>query len=283
MANLHFLNAFHNGDIFVSRNYVKWLIETIKPDNVFYYHDNSEEVLKDIENIKTLPFSQCKLPQSTEWIAKDDNYFINTWYNGCNGRYFGCTTIKTLHNLFQSEIQKMFNIRIEDSYDNFLPSIDFNKINKEQIDVRLNNLGFSKKILISNGETLSGQSFEVNFEELITNLSNKHQDALILYTNNLKYPISAPNIISTRDIIQKKGSDLLENSYISTLCDVIIHRSSGVGTYSYLKENFTRNCKMLGISYAKIIIDFGLNDYWNKNIVWVNTNNYNECMNNLHI
>ena len=46
---LIFYNNFHNGDIHVSRDFVKDIVSKINFSEAIYYHENSYTILKDIE------------------------------------------------------------------------------------------------------------------------------------------------------------------------------------------------------------------------------------------
>ena len=52
IENLVFYNHWQNGDIHVSREFVKFFTESIDAKNYYYLHHKSEELLKDIPKLQ---------------------------------------------------------------------------------------------------------------------------------------------------------------------------------------------------------------------------------------
>lgn len=83
MKKILFYNDWHNGDIHMSREYVKDLMSVLGQNEYFYYHTNNNSILSDIDNLKYT---------NNKNITTDLN--INTWigqfwrknnnFNGCN-------------------------------------------------------------------------------------------------------------------------------------------------------------------------------------------------------
>ena len=109
-----------------------------------------------------------------------------------------------------------------------------------------------------------------SFDDIIENLSNEYKEINFLVTNDSL--ISNDNVFYTKNIIGLE-KDLFEISYLSTFCDVIIGRSSGPHSFSYIKDNFF-NKKKINIS----ICSFEYDGRWfyevDCNNIW--TDNYDE-------
>ena len=50
MKKILFYNDWHNGDIHMSREYVKDLMSVLGQNEYFYYHTNNNSILSDIDN-----------------------------------------------------------------------------------------------------------------------------------------------------------------------------------------------------------------------------------------
>lgn len=247
---LTFFNNYNNGDIHVSREFVKDIIKKTNATQITYHHKNSSRLLLDIPSVTTVNRPIIHLNKSfVTKTADSDNiptYFINTWYNARSDNYkkYGCT-LKTLYENFKI-IYKELGISIE-SEEYYIPSIDFSVYQIKDIDNFVYNNSKKKKIFISNCVSLSGQSPElIPWDELIYNLSAKYPDYIFLITNPTI--ISRDNCIQTAQVIGGGlNNNLCENSYISTWCDVIIGNNSGAHTFSYVKENIMGTKKQRNI------------------------------------
>jgi len=47
-----FHNRVHKGDLFVSKEFVRYIINNVKANNYIYYHKWSNKLLKDIDNLQ---------------------------------------------------------------------------------------------------------------------------------------------------------------------------------------------------------------------------------------
>ena len=93
---------------------------------------------------------------------------------------------------------------------------------------------FNKIILISTGDVLSGQALNFDFAPIINNLSENFKNILFLTTS--KMLDNKDNLIQTGDITEVLP-DLLEISYISKFCDIIVGRASGPYCFTQTYEN----------------------------------------------
>ena len=254
MKKLIFYNHFHCGDLHVSRSFIND-IKSRKKIDMMYYHQNDFEILKDIK------IEQCNKLNND--FIKDKNLYeidnilyFNTWYYSVQESYkkYGCS-LKTLYINF-SYLYEKIGLELLDM-SNYIPEINFSEYNISNVDLFFKNNKFSKYVFVSNGNVLSGQSKNFDFDPIIDILSDKYKNILFLMSN--KSNIKKSNVIQTRDIINKSGNDLNENSYISTFCDLIIGRSSGSFTFSIIKENIFNN-KLKYIDISNIDPKFGLDN-----------------------
>jgi hypothetical protein len=96
------------------------------------------------------------------------------------------------------------------------------------------------KVLICNNNSLSGQSNNLNLDYLIDQVSELYPDITFYVTD--KMSVNKSNVIFTSDITNALP-DLLEISYISTKCNIIIGRGSGPYSFSILFENIKDESK----------------------------------------
>ena len=146
----------------------------------------------------------------------------------------------------------------------FFPTIDYSKYDigatKKWLE---NNTG--KKVLIENGQVLSGQAHNFNMTEVIAKVAANHKDTTFILSNhgNVGLP---NNCIYADKIIQKKcKSDLNEISFLGTYCDVIIGKASGVFSFCLTQQNlFERQAKYLCFSKWLPVAD---NKFWLHNLM----------------
>lgn len=261
MKKIIFFNAFHSGDIHASREFVRD-IKNKTINSIEYHHNCSPKILADIniEQKAITPqygYNSAKILYETEELI-----YINTWYNpntlnfGQNG---GCT-LKTLYANFQTVYQHL-NIPIE-PIEYYIPNIDFSKYEINKIDQFIN-LDFRKKVFISNGVFLSGQSVMFNFDPIINYLAINFPDILFIISNQTS--VVNHNVINSANIIQEQENDLCENAYLMTHCDVIIGRCSGTFTIGLIKENLISNKKQTWVGVCSINPKFGIEEFLNEN------------------
>jgi hypothetical protein len=149
--------------------------------------------------------------------------------------------------------------------------VDLDKIDVKRLfpDIRFNaygvqaiNVSFMRdkiNVLISNGPVHSGQTHNYSMNPLIKRLAESFAGVNFLVTNVEVAKVQLSNVFYTGDIIGKKGCDLNENAYLSTLCQIIVGRCSGVYTFALNRTNlFDRDCNIMCFS------DYPdqLGDYW---------------------
>lgn len=258
MNKVVFFNHWHNGDVHVTRGIVKLIIKKVNkidPNIKFTYsHRNDPSLLSDIPNLdydgNLLNNINCK----EGLIVLEDTVYINTWYDQQNqkfARQYGILTIDALYAALNNACVKLWGFSLQEITNNpedFFPSIDYSKFEISSIKTWLaNNTGV--KILIENGNAMSGQAQNFDMMPIIIKLAETHTDKTFILSK--KEDLVLPNnIVYTHDIIKKQGTDLNEISFLSTHCDLIIGRSSGVFTFSIVGENiFKRQIKIISFSH----------------------------------
>ena len=273
---LNFYNHFRNGDIFLGKEFILDIMKKLNIDHANFYHKNTHFLLKDINDLITQSDSKLSILDCQDSIFYyDNNMYINTWIGAKKLKYYCGIGFKeplrcSLYSYYEmfKEIYNRLEIHLNEiSY--YVPSINFEKIDKINVDNFINKYK-NKKILICNGDALSGQSKNISFDNIIINLSNTYKYLSFILTK--KTDIISDNVFFTDDIT-KLERDLVEISYLSTYCDIIIGRSSGPHSYTYIKDNFFNKNKT-NISICQYEYDGRWFYETDHNNIW--TDNYDE-------
>lgn len=223
MKTIKLFNFAHYGDIFISRNIIINLIKN--GYNVNYEHHCNKGILEDIEGCSESSTYNNVVGVFDTWVGQENDSITCSYEN---------------HRLLAEKILNhcgIFNLDDED----FLPEIYIDNINnKKIIDDWLLTLEFKKIVIVSNGNTLSGQSHNFSFDDIIDQLSNEYADIHFVMTNNTS--ISKKNVTYIGNITNIIP-DLLLISYLSTLSHVIIGRCSGPYIYCRNKQNLLNSDK----------------------------------------
>ena len=251
-----FFNHFRNGDIFLSRGFVRQIMQQVKsmlPETQFAYaHTNPHNLLIDLPEISYEPETLKNVNQNDNLIRIGDDVYLNSWYCQQGGKYYKSygLTFDCLYKAFDDICKRLWDFSLADISDDpttFFPSIDYSKCPIENVQSWLSEHK-APKILIGNGQALSTQAINFNMAPIIAELANRHKDKIFILSSgaNIKMP---ENVFYTNDITGKKKevSDLNEVSFLSNNCDTIIGRASGAFTFAQTKENFfERKVKFIG-------------------------------------
>jgi hypothetical protein len=285
MKNIVFYNQFHNGDIHVSRTFIKDISERLNV-KIYYHHGASFNILKDLNIIQSNDYSN-KHFKADLILQDDDNIYFNTWYNIYSQAYRKYNiSLKTLYENFKI-LYDFLKLEMYDlSY--YIPEINFKAYDIDNIDNFFKSTKFKFFVYVSNGLTLSGQSVNFDFDIIIEKLANDFPNILFILSNESK--IVKNNTIMSKDIILSKENDLNENAYISTFCDIIIGRYSGTYTFSIIKENILSEKIQKLLCICNQNANFGMENIINinKKIININCNSslddiYNRIKSNLNI
>ena len=259
---IYFYNTFHNGDVHYSRSFVRDIMNKLGNNDYCYLHNNNPSILKDFPDLKHdnsfISFDNwdlvSKYPISYfgQIIKNDDNLFINTWIgqqgwitkNGSNrNRDDRYCSLYSHYELYE-DIFYTLSIPIE-KIDFYLPKIDFNYIEKNNIDNFIYESKFKYKILLVNNFPRTIR-IEIDMNNVADILSIKYPEILFILTE--KAYLNRENIAYTSDII-KLQSDLNEISYLSKFCDIIVGRPSGPYSFCIIEDNFIKNKTFITISH----------------------------------
>lgn len=257
-----FQNDLHYGDLFVSRSFIKDIIQK-RPDDYFYVHKHRTNYLFNDLNIKELTLDAAK----SQGLMDDEKFCFPTWYAAFNHKYFkdtGCT-IQTLYKLF-CDVYSTLGISI-DPIENYIPTIDFSKYN---LDKHKRN---KDTVLVCTNMPLSGQSSSNSMEYLVNRLADNFPNKIFLVTNKIDGIKEKQNIFYTENVL--KENNLIEIAWLSTQCSSVIGRSSGPYTFSLLKENMNDSVNYFEIVYSYPIGDFTMCNFGLKQLGY--SNFYNVC------
>jgi hypothetical protein len=290
LNSIVFFQYFHNGDLFSSKEYVRQITQEVKNVNFEYYHFNHEKVLKDLNiPLTQLPSALGKNGKGMPVLFQNNNtLFINTWIEAFKKNQISLP-IESIHGInhyrLRAQWKYIFDI-LNISYksdlqlkpiDEYVADIDFSVFNTEKIK----NPSTKKKILFSNGEVKSNQSFSGNMENVIIQLAKKFKDWEFYCTSRFNSVES--NICFTDDVIpddynhapsrvdwSRSKCDLNEISYFSQFCDIIVGRNSGPFIFCLTKNNVFDPNKTF-ITFNKFHDDSLLRDINHKcEYVWSN-------------
>lgn len=250
-----FFNHFHNGDIHLSRSIVRLVMDKVKsihPDTTFgYSHRNNDKLLADIPDLSFIPNVVNGIHEHSATFRSGDLVYFNTWYAQEHFKFMNQhgITLDTLYLAFDSGCKKIWGFSLEEISKDpkvFYPSIDYSAFDIESVQTWLKN-NPERKVFVSNGHALSGQSQNFNMTEIINRIAPKYPSTIFILSNQ-ETTVTAPNIIYSTSIIKKSGFDLNENGYLSEHCDLIIGRSSGAFSFAMTQNNMFRPVKFLTFS-----------------------------------
>jgi len=267
-----FFNFWHNGDLHVSRGIVCKIIEKVKqqdPMTTFVYsHKCDPTLLHDIPNLEYDPEPIKLLRNEHDNLLRvKDSVYINTWYGQQYQKYVRMyeTNFDCLYTALDDSCKQLWNFSLSDISDDlrdFFPKIDYSKYCIEGAQQWI--AGHSEqKILIENGPALSNQSNNFAIEPIIVELAQKYPEKTFILTAPATIANKPSNIVFSSEIIKKNiKSDLNEVSYLSSHCDVIIGRASGVFSFTLTQDNlFKRNIKYICFCYPRFLPSLP-NKFW---------------------
>lgn len=276
--DIYFYNHFGYGDVHVSRSFVLDIMNKL-PDNKYYYVQNPDRtshfILHDLEKISHNSFDINKLSRNSQITQIGNSIFINTWYGQSDFKYFKITnecSFYVVYNIF-TDIYKFLDLEIK-NLEYYLPKIEYDNLEKKNIDNFFEKNRSENYILICDNPVLSGQSSNFDFKPIVNELANIYNNVNFITTS---YNLSPrENIFSTNEIIGLEF-DLNEISYLSTKCNVIVGRSSGPYTFCLTRQNLMNDKKKFVCFSNSELLGLGLypNDHkcklnWSSNFSYDN-------------
>lgn len=265
-----FFNHFHNGDIHVSRGFVRQIMKRLPEVSFVYSHRNDGNLLADIPGLVFDPHACNTMKNEHVGVHRvGDTVYINTWYAQQNHKYMNKygITMDSLYEAFDDHCRNIWNFSLQDISTDpavFFPSIDYSKFYIGEARVWINQ-NPERKIFVSNGKALSGQAHNFDMVAILNKVAIKNPSTIFIISNQ-ESTVTAPNIIYSSSIIKKpSGSDLNENAFLSEYCDVIMGRASGTFAFAETTNNMlNRKCKFL--CFSNLIPPAG-GQFWLSNLL----------------
>jgi hypothetical protein len=278
-----FFELRHYGDLHITRNFVKYMINNNFAKEYTYVLLSDSKYFADFSDfvndsqLKFEKYEENKYPFSiySPWMKIENTLYINTSCGTNEMFFFNGTTIQTAHLIFSHYLQKFYSCTLSNDLKLFIPEVDFKKFKINNVDSFMQSHLATKNILIVNGECQSGQANNFDMIELITILACKYREYSFFITNdlNMNNLRGLNNVYLCKDIINIDENDIVETSYFSTFCDVIIGRASGVYSLSVEKTNIiTKPKKFICISHTERDKDLGVCQILPdlaKNFIWI--------------
>ena len=279
--NIYFFQHFHNGDLFVTKEYIRQIVDELNVNfNFGYFHNNNPKTLLDLNipflgNTNHFGDNGLDFPRFIE--PSDNTLYINThvavyrWPRpnslftepGINHN----SMMPMWDHIFKKINQKFnTNLKLKDK-EFYIGKIDFSRFNTSHAAEFLENRK-TKKILISNGRPMSKQSFKENMSDVVIMLSTEFPEWDFICTE--KFKSSKENIFFTDDIIKEMPQeietpawcrpicDLNEISFISNRCKIIVGKNSGPFIYCMTQDNL--------LNFDKTIISLNKDEH--DSLLW---------------
>jgi len=202
-----------------------------------YIHDCGNKVLNiDMPIISTDNYRH--LAGWEDAIVQDETLYVNTWFGTKMGQHginqYNYGSHHFLWKLKVDAINRVLgtDIVLSENIWDYVPNVDDNYI--EDINVNLKGI---KRVLVSNGPALSGQSSFGDFYNIVNILSEKYKNVDFICTQRLG--IEKENIFYTDDILScsDNSDNILEIVKFSESCDLIVGKNSGPHGMSHTKKN----------------------------------------------
>ena len=256
MPKIVFFNHYHRGDLFTNRGYVVAVKDALKHFEFGYLHFNHPKLTRDI-SIK-YEGEPTAFGRKERFRFENGCLFINTWMGAYKRSMikFGGLNMSAMHeqwSIIFDEINKQFgtNLQLSSKKTRYLPNIDPTFLSLNNIDEYLKKSFHNKKIILCNGAPKSLQSFQYDMSNQINQLALEHPDMHFICT--AKIQTNQSNVLFTDDIIKDTEEeskrapwedrnqnicDLLEISYLSEHCDLIVGKNSGPFCFCETGRNY---------------------------------------------
>ena len=252
MSKIVFFNHLHRGDLHTHKEFIRQIQDETIGIRFEYLHNNPSKLTDDLNIPRT--GEPNHLDRSTPFYQDEETLYVNTWV-ACNWDLFckhAGINMPLLYeqwgNIFNT-INSFFdtNLLLKVDMEDYLPRIDYSKLNIKSIDEYVKE--DKKRILICNNIPASNQSFNSDMADYINEYAVKNPNIDFICTN--KFNTSNSNIKFTSDIIKTVSDcDLLEISYLSKYCDVIIGKNSGPFVFCETYDNYMDSNKTF-VSFNK--------------------------------
>lgn len=237
--NIYFYNHYHNGDLHLSREIVKYLLDNLEHQTSFYISNCDANIFYDLPVIPIGFDNYHFLNQNSRIFMNREDLFINTWI-GQSNRFFldrknaFCVSASANLKLLKS-ITDNLSIGCKIDERGLVPRINFNSLDSKN---KIDNFFITKKnnILFCNNFPKSNQAASDDLSFLLNYLSKQFPNINFIVTNKQNEIAKFENIYYSEEICLK-SKNLIDISYMSTKCDVIFGRASGPYEFCKISDN----------------------------------------------
>ena len=256
MRTIIFFNHCHNGDLIVSKEFVRELMRKV-PANYIYAHTKSPNLLKDMigrttdDDYNRTSGSIGKYPKKFVFPLPNVTV-INTWWGAyykeweVNENFYDVVSpsfskIDLNWEVYYEIFEYIFKVcarhfDMDLTLDEKSPIEYAHKIDYSLFSLPEIKLTTKKSVYFANGLPMSGQSHLYNdMSEHIIYFAERLPN--ITFYCSQKFFTILPNIVFTDDIFNRPFDDLNETAYLSQLCNGIVGRNSGTFHITNTKHN----------------------------------------------
>jgi hypothetical protein len=302
IKNVILFNDHGIGDLIWSKHVVNYISPHLTKNgiNCSFNHKYNKNILNFDKNTTLGSYHDCAVYISpvdyqgmypihspSICVVNENCLFINTWllfshsfvnniYNQNNpeshpdnmpANLVNFDSLALLTNDVIDLIEKNCNISIPRATgDMLLPYCNKNSSKYNDIDNFFKNQVFSNYVLISNGDSRSGQTENFNIYEWLDPIIQQYSDWGFIFTEK-KFKTNYKNVMTTSNNPSIQSLDNIE--YMSTKCKVLFTRSSGPGHIFFNRDNCFDENKTI-IAYTKYKNTAFLYDKGTCNYVWSN-------------
>jgi len=251
VGNVVFYNHYGNGDLFISREFIRDIMSIIPADNYYYAHAKNPRMFADIPKLQHTKITDNCIMRSRCGLSGSDIY-INTWL-GVDSTFVtraNSCSILNAYKMFSLILATLGYKPLSKPLDAYLPSVDYTAFDITPVDEFLKSVT-SKLVLVANCNAQSGQAENFDMTSVIQRLCDNYHNTIFMVTDPVK--VDAPNYITTGEITKSKdGFDLNEISYLSRFADLFIGRSSGAQIFTMTRDNYMNPDKTF-LSFTKMV------------------------------
>lgn len=258
-----FFNPAHNGDLHLSREFVKHLVATIPAARFSFAHFNAPKTLRDLQGVAHVSLhdlhDRIPVEVTDEWNCvvtpgyllerTTRTLFVNTWIGQQGGRFLEVApdgtrqaTLGANMRLYGALINALGLPRpLAADPCTYFPSVDYSAFEIARVRAHVTAARRGTRVFISDGPVRSRQTDNFAFTPIVRALAERFP-AADFYLTSAPAPggddLARPNVHRTRDLIGASGGDLNENSFLSLFCDLIVGRESGPFEFCKVRENY---------------------------------------------
>lgn len=215
-------NPFHNGDIWLSRGWVDYLLKHAQElgiEELEYRHNCSPRLLADLGKLKSsAKFRQAPFEKQNKedalrsgiWKGKDGAHYVNTWV--CQPGNVGRNEITLMNSYYTllPAFKRLLGEKFRPTPVDLIPPIILDQKPSSPLDTEKNN------VLFCDNKVESLQCSNIDTKPLCLKLREKYPSINFILTSELE---------SIFPLIE--GTNLPEISWLSENCDIIFGQGSG--------------------------------------------------------